>query len=980
MKLKRRHFLPLAGSALASAAFAASGNSSAGPSGSASASGSAESGGVGRRTVPPALPGGGITLTGPSSGLERSLSGVFTVAHTGTLTGPIKITPTDGAGGQFWPVSYAEDKALTLNPATPSAAFFYAPGSAGPKTITLTNNAGLANPSGKSYMAMPPEPGSATPFRLVRAGTTIGSYATLQKCKDIGGWQSGDVVKCTGGTYVVENVNDPGNTEIVFTTGGIQYGVEVDTLTIEWETPGVPMVLDFSKRFQIGMWTGGQPQLLTMGSACRSLTVRGIHWRGARPAIGVSWFGSAIWTTLSGAPGNATLTLEYCKISECPDGIKTQDGRRDLSTYVRYCVFEDNSDNRGLDHDIYTGQNALTYVLGCTFRKTSGNPYPQDGMGHFIKSRCRATTVLACLFNGYMNKAGYGGVSQTINTPNGGVVKIAGNVTLYYGAKNHQSMGNPLRYGEDQHMHTVDTNLDPALTTHSLLYAQNTVRMALGRPDDGNYKGVLSIFPSGTATTLLSGGLIQIPVTATVRNNIVANDTPAMAVFLKNYPNNTQKQLHQISDTGDIASTRTAGHPALNDASYEWGGDFMMPTPRTDTNRGGRTTYIPGWVPSKTWQWVNVGINSTWTNYVKNDGSGIAPALLPDEPSYLKSYAAQWDYSSPAYSRKHHEIWMFGGGHKATTINLVTKWNLHKDTPDVSVACEATTHAIRKANLLAFANTQGDGKVYFSDGKPYSPHSYTNNQYSDATDEFISFGLGAMMSPGANHDGAGGGWSSNAIPTLQRTGNWRMDGYYPPSKASNEADLNPAYGPRFMSADGMTIYYWLDSNAGNGLYKFNLASKKHTTIGGGLPPRGARHADEGNGRALVLGRADNGGAWLAKFVNLSTGQLTDITVKGDALPSGMGIYDLAWCPNKGYYVSVWFNSTAMYNSGAAINAITVATITPIDANTASASVKAMTGTGPSRFGAFRGAFYDPTYGCVIVVTHHSEPVKAFKIA
>ena len=153
---------------------------------------------------------------------------------------------------------------------------------------------------------------------------------------------------------------------------------------------------------------------------------------------------------------------------------------------------------------------------------------------------------------------------------------------------------------------------------------------------------------------------------------------------------------------------------------------------------------------------MDVGTNSAWTNHVKKDGSGIVPDLLPDEPSYQKAYTAQWDYSAPTYSRKHHEIWMFGGGHNATTINLVTKWNLHREVPDVSVACEATTHAIRKANLFAFAFPERDTKVYFSDGKPYSPHAYTNNQYSDATDKFISFGLAGMMSPGPNFDGAGG--------------------------------------------------------------------------------------------------------------------------------------------------------------------------------------------------------------------------------
>ena len=183
-----------------------------------------------------------------------------------------------------------------------------------------------------------------------------------------------------------------------------------------------------------------------------------------------------------------------------------------------------------------------------------------------------------------------------------------------------------------------------------------------------------------------------------------------------------------------------------------------------------------------------------------------------------------------------------------------------------------------------------------------------------------------------------------------------------------------------MSADGSTLYYWLDSNAGNGLYKFSLASKTHSAVGGGLATNNSRQADEGNGRALMLGSADSAGAWLAKFVNLSTGALTNVTVSGDTLPSGRGIYDLAWCADRGYYVSVWFNSAAMYVAEAPISAITVATITPTGADTATASVKTMMGTGPTRFRAFRGAFYDPAYGCVIVVTHHSDPVKAFKLA
>lgn len=975
MKIKRRHFIPVAGSALAAVLAACGG----GASSAVASTGNQHQPSTGDSSASPG--GSAIVLSGPNAGLEKSLSGIFTVTYAGKLASKVKVTPSDGAGGQFWSTSIEDDGKgfVYLSPSAHTATFIYAPTAAGPRTIALDNDGGLLNPAGIAYNALAAVPGSATPFRLVRAGITVGSYPTLQRCKDVGLWQAGDVIKCTSGTYVVFNVDDPGSTQLTNNTGGVQMGVEINSLTIEWETPGNPMVLDYSKYCQIGMWTGGQPRLLIMGAGCRSLTVRGIHFRGARPQLGASFFGAAIWTQVTGKDQPATLTVEYCKVWECPDGIKTQDAHYNLSTYIRNCVFENNSDSRGLDHDIYTGTNALTYVLGCTFRKIAGTAYPQDGMGHFVKSRCRATTVLACLFDGYMDSNGYGGVSQTINAPNGGVVKIAGNVILYYGATQYRSAGNPLRYGDDQHTQTVDTNLDPALSEHSLIFAQNTVRMALGHAVDGNYKTVLAIFPSGVATTLLSGALAQIPVIATVRNNIVASDTPAMTTFLANYPDNTQMQLYEISDTGEITGGVVAGSPSFNDAPYEWGGDFLIPHPREDTNRGGRTTYMPGWVPKSAWQWVNVGTNSLWTNYIKDEGSGIVPALLPDEPSYQKSYTAQWDYSSPAYSRKNHEIWMFGGGHQATTINLVSKWSLHKEMPDVSVACAATPQAIRKANMLAFAKAESDSKVYFQDGKPYAPHSYTNNQYSDATDEFISFGLAGMMSPGTNFDGAGGGWSSNAIAALQRNGIWRADGYYPPSTASNEAEFKPSYGPRFLSADGMSIYYWLNSNAGNGLYQFSLATRTHRSVGGGLPQSGARHCDEGNGRALVLGSGNSGGEWLAKFVNLSTGVFTSLTVSGDALPAGRGIYDLTWCADKGYYVSVWFNSTAMYVADADISGITVATITPTGASTAVASVKTMTGDGPAKFKAFRGAFYDPAYGCVIVVTHHSLPVKAFRI-
>ncbi len=354
----------------------------------------------------------------------------------------------------------------------------------------------------------------------------------------------------------------------------------------------------------------------------------------------------------------------------------------------------------------------------------------------------------------------------------------------------------------------------------------------------------------------------------------------------------------------------------------------------------------------------------------------MAVALTGDEPSYSKTYAAIWDFSAPCYSEKNHEIYMFGGGHQATTINLLTKWVMNQNTPAVVVACPATDKDIRKANLAAFFNPEYDNKTYFveTEPKPYSPHSYTNNMYSD---EFISFGLAAMMSPGVNGDGAGGGWSSSNIAAFPRNGPWRANGYYPASAVLNQTNPTPQRGPRFMSTDGKIVYYWL---ASLGLNKFTLATKTHANIGGSNAiDFYARTADEGNGRALIMGTINSGGSWLAKFANLANGAITDITMSGDAMPNNMGCYDMCWCPDKGYYVALWINSSAMFTEATPITSLIVATITPTGASTATAAIQTVTGTGPNKMGVFRGVFYDRTFGCVLVVSHETDPVRAIKI-
>ena len=187
-KLDRRRFILLSCTGLEASALAACGGGGATLSVAAPAP-VPDSGGVGgngeisnETPTPEPAQTNQIFLTGPTSGLERSLSGLFTVGHTGPLVGTVKVTPSDGAGGQFWsslsqPGNYGS---VYLSASRPTATFLYAPASAGAKSITVANDANLPNPAAYAYNAVAATPGSATPFRLVRGGTTIGSYATLQ--------------------------------------------------------------------------------------------------------------------------------------------------------------------------------------------------------------------------------------------------------------------------------------------------------------------------------------------------------------------------------------------------------------------------------------------------------------------------------------------------------------------------------------------------------------------------------------------------------------------------------------------------------------------------------------------------------------------------------------------------------------------------------------------------------------------------------
>lgn len=142
-----------------------------------------------------------LSMTGPSGGSSGVASTNFTVSTNGTLAGTVTVTPSDGGGGgSFSPTT------LTLNSGTLSGTFTYTPASAGAKTISITNNGGLSNPSNITYTATA-QGTITTPSIKNNTGTLLAS---------ISGWYC-NVYNSTTGALVVKKTALTSNSSGVIT-------------------------------------------------------------------------------------------------------------------------------------------------------------------------------------------------------------------------------------------------------------------------------------------------------------------------------------------------------------------------------------------------------------------------------------------------------------------------------------------------------------------------------------------------------------------------------------------------------------------------------------------------------------------------------------------------------------------------------------------------------------------------------------------
>lgn len=171
-----------------------------------------------------------LTLSGPPGGYVGEASVPFTVAANGTLAGTVVVTPSAGAGGgTFTPTT------VSLTTGATSSTFTYTPATAGNKSISITNDGGLTNPSAAAFAAtaadvqapFPPAvadrvrdtastaSGSSiaisnsapTGFRTFAASFAVGTKAIPVLCEDASGnWMVASCTLTNSTTLAVESI------------------------------------------------------------------------------------------------------------------------------------------------------------------------------------------------------------------------------------------------------------------------------------------------------------------------------------------------------------------------------------------------------------------------------------------------------------------------------------------------------------------------------------------------------------------------------------------------------------------------------------------------------------------------------------------------------------------------------------------------------------------------------------------------------
>lgn len=170
-----------------------------------------------------------VTLSGPSSGSVGTASTNFTVGADGTITGTVTVTPSDsGGGGTFTPTT------VNISSGSTTATFTYTPATSGAKTISVTNNGGLSNPSSITYTATS---GVATALTLSGPSSGVVSTASTNFTVAANGSLSSSVDvtpsdSSAGGTFTPSSITlNSGATSGTFTYTPLSTGVKSISVT-----------------------------------------------------------------------------------------------------------------------------------------------------------------------------------------------------------------------------------------------------------------------------------------------------------------------------------------------------------------------------------------------------------------------------------------------------------------------------------------------------------------------------------------------------------------------------------------------------------------------------------------------------------------------------------------------------------------------------------------------------------------------------
>jgi hypothetical protein len=171
-----------------------------------------------------------ITLTGPTSGVNGSASTNFTVSSDLPVTSSIVVTPSDNSGGgTFSPTT------VTISAEVSTNTFTYTPASVGSKTISVTNDGGLSNPSSIAYTATSNTPATAVSITGPIGGSVNASSTNFTVSAN--GIITGNLIitpsdNGEGGTFTPSTVTiSSGTPTDTFTYTPISLGEKIISLT-----------------------------------------------------------------------------------------------------------------------------------------------------------------------------------------------------------------------------------------------------------------------------------------------------------------------------------------------------------------------------------------------------------------------------------------------------------------------------------------------------------------------------------------------------------------------------------------------------------------------------------------------------------------------------------------------------------------------------------------------------------------------------